>query len=113
MFKKALAVILAGTMLLSFVGCGNSSDSKSKKDELVVFNAKGENASEFEEMCKAFSEETGIATKAFSVGSGEDSDEVLRAQMNSDTPPAVYNSSGFTGVARMERKWSRSRPENN
>jgi len=24
MFKKALAVILAGTMLLSFVGCGNS-----------------------------------------------------------------------------------------
>ena len=23
MFKKALAVILAGTMLLSFVGCGN------------------------------------------------------------------------------------------
>lgn len=82
MFKKALAVILAGTMLLSLVGCGNSSDSKSKKDELVVFNAKGENASEFEEMCKAFSEETGIATKAFSVGSGEDSDEVLRAQMN-------------------------------
>ena len=50
MFKKALAVILAGTMLLSFVGCGNSSDSKSKKDELVVFNAKGENASEFEEI---------------------------------------------------------------
>lgn len=48
MFKKALAVILAGTMLLSLVGCGNSSDSKSKKDELVVFNAKGENASEFE-----------------------------------------------------------------
>lgn len=90
MFKKALAVILAGTMLLSLVGCSNSSDSKSKKDELVVFNAKGENASEFEEMCKAFSEETGIATKAFSVGSGEDSDEVLRAQMNSDTPPAVY-----------------------
>ena len=40
MFKKALAVILAGTMLLSLVGCGNSSDSKSKKDELVVFNAK-------------------------------------------------------------------------
>lgn len=28
MFKKALAVILAGTMLLSLVGCGNSSDRK-------------------------------------------------------------------------------------
>ena len=109
MFKKALAVILAGTMLLSLVGCGNSSDSKSKKDELVVFNAKGENASEFEEMCKAFSEETGIATKAFSVGSGEDSDEVLRAQMNSDTPPAVYTLQALRALP----EWKESRPENN
>ena len=65
MFKKALAVILAGTMLLSFVGCGNSSDSKSKKDELVVFNAKGENASEFEEMCKAFSDKLSPLSRTF------------------------------------------------
>lgn len=90
MYKKILSVILAGLMLVSFAGCSNKEADKSESNELVLFNAKGENAAEFEEMCKAFTEETGIPTKPFSIGSGQDSDEMLRAQMNSENPPAIY-----------------------
>lgn len=73
MYKKILSVILAGLMLVSFAGCSNKEADKSESNELVLFNAKGENAAEFEEMCKAFTEETGIPTKPFSIGSGQDS----------------------------------------
>lgn len=72
-------------------GAEESSDNASGNVEtLYLFNAKGENAAGFEAMCNAFTKETGIPTKAFSVGSGEDSDEPLRAQMNSSNPPAIY-----------------------
>ena len=50
MYKKILSVILAGLMLVSFAGCSNKEADKSESNELVLFNAKGENAAEFEEM---------------------------------------------------------------
>ena len=50
MYKKILSVILAGLMLVSFAGCSNKEADKSESNELVLFNAKGENAAEFEEI---------------------------------------------------------------
>ncbi len=44
MYKKILSVILAGLMLVSFAGCSNKEADKSESNELVLFNAKGENA---------------------------------------------------------------------
>ena len=58
------------TLDRSFAGCSNKEADKSKSNELVLFNAKGENEAEFEEMCKAFTEETGIPTKWFSTCNG-------------------------------------------
>ena len=112
MYKKILSVILAGLMLVSFAGCSNKEADKSESNELVLFNAKGENAAEFEEMCKAFTEETGIPTKPFSIGSGQDSDEMLRAQMNSENPPAIYTLAALRAPAGMERKRSCFGPDN-
>lgn len=43
MYKKILSVILAGLMLVSFAGCSNKEADKSESNELVLFNAKGEN----------------------------------------------------------------------
>ena len=57
---------MTGLRTVSFAGCSNKEADKSKSNELVLFNAKGENEAEFEEMCKAFTEETGIPTKWFS-----------------------------------------------
>ena len=76
------------------------------------FNAKGENAAEFEEMCKAFTEETGIPTKPFSIGSGQDSDEMLRAQMNSRKSTGNLYFGSFKSPAGMERKRSCFGPDN-
>lgn len=56
---------MTGLRTVSFAGCSNKEADKSKSNELVLFNAKGENEAEFEEMCKAFTEETGIPTKGF------------------------------------------------
>lgn len=61
---------MTGLRTVSFAGCSNKEVDKSKSNELVLFNAKGENEAEFEEMCKAFTEETGIPTKWFSTCNG-------------------------------------------
>lgn len=45
---------MTGLRTVSFAGCSNKEVDKSKSNELVLFNAKGENEAEFEEMCKAF-----------------------------------------------------------
>ena len=63
---------MTGLRTVSFAGCSNKEADKSKSNELVLFNAKGENEAEFEEMCKAFTafycdiydEAGGIATIA-------------------------------------------------
>ena len=72
---------MTGLRTVSFAGCSNKEADKSKSNELVLFNAKGENEAEFEEMCKAFTEETGIPTKWF-----------LRAmeQTSLSIDPAIY-----------------------
>ena len=64
---------MTGLRTVSFAGCSNKEADKSKSNELVLFNAKGENEAEFEEMCKAFTEETGIPTKLFSTCNGTNS----------------------------------------
>lgn len=61
---------MTGLRTVSFAGCSNKEADKSKSNELVLFNAKGENEAEFEEMCKAFTEETGIPIKWFSTCNG-------------------------------------------
>lgn len=96
--KKALAVGLTVAMSMTMLaGCGDkessggsSSKGGSKVDELYLYNSKGENAEAFEAMGKAYSEETGIKVKTFSIGSGTDHMETLRAEMNSKNKPAVF-----------------------
>lgn len=72
-----------------------STGSTASNITLRVFNSKGENASQFKAMCDAFTSETGIKTEAFSVGAGEDTLEPLRAQMQSNNPPAIFSIQGL------------------
>ena len=76
-------------MLVSFAGCSNKEADKSESNELVLFNAKGENAAELKRCDKALRKKP-ASDKTISIGSGQDSDEMLRAQMNSENPPAIY-----------------------
>lgn len=104
--KKVLALAMVMSLTMTVVsGCGSKdktastgSDAKvetndkgyTQVDELYVYNSKGENAEAFQKMADAYQAETGIKVKAFSIGSGQDHMETLRAEMNSKNKPAVF-----------------------
>lgn len=79
---------------------------KNKDVVLRIFNSKGENALQFEEMCKAYSAETGITVEPFSVGSGTSAIELLRAQMSSKTAPAIFSVKGLTELPEWKESGS-------
>lgn len=84
---KALAILLTVILMASaLIGCSGTKAA----EELYIFNTKGENAEAMEAAAKAFTEETGIKVKVFSLGSGTDSTEVMRTEMNSKTKPAIF-----------------------
>lgn len=112
-FKKLLALVLVLVMSMALLAACGSKDKEettttedgtteessgetteesgyTQVDELYVYNSKGENAEAFQKMTEAYEAETGIKVKAFSIGSGQDHMETLRAEMNSKNKPAVF-----------------------
>ncbi|MDR2073649.1 MAG: ABC transporter substrate-binding protein, partial [Spirochaetaceae bacterium] len=83
--------VLFAVLLLSFFGCAGLD----KGYDLYIYNSKGENAQQFEAMCRAYTEETGIRVKAFSIGSGQDHMETLRAEMNAKNKPTIFSIQGL------------------
>jgi raffinose/stachyose/melibiose transport system substrate-binding protein len=88
-FFGRFSVLLA--VLLAFYGC----KAPDKGYDLYVYNSKGENAQQFEAMCKAYTAETGVRVKAFSIGSGQDHMETLRAEMNTANKPTIFSIQGI------------------
>lgn len=66
---------------------------------LTIFNAKGENAVEFENLAIAYQEETGIEVNVFSVGMGEDHTTPLSTEMTSSSPPHIFTIQGVKELA--------------
>lgn len=65
--------------------------------ELYVYSSKGETATQFEAMCKAYEAKTGVKVRAFSIGSGQDHMETLRAEMQGkvEDQPAIFTIQGL------------------
>ena len=101
--KKWLSLALAGMLAVSaLAGCGSSSSSTGSADtaststgsadyDLYIFNNKGENADAMAAAAEAFGKEKGVKVKAFSLGSGVNSDDTLRTEMNSKNKPAIFS----------------------
>ena len=85
----ALGVCLSFTALCLF-GCGMMNMTSTDYD-LYIFSGKGENASALTSAAKAFEEETGKKVKTFSLGSGTNSSDTLRAEMNSKNMPTIFS----------------------
>lgn len=101
--KRKLRAVIAGVLVAGMLaGCGSSGDSGtsgSNKDyDLYIFNSKGENADALEAATKAFGEEKGVKVKVFSLGSGTNSDEVLRTEMNSKNKPGIFSCMNAQGL---------------
>ncbi len=107
--KGFVAVLVTGLLMASLTACGgggksSSSDTKSTGDgntqaasnadsgdyDFYIFNAKGESADALQKAVDSYSASTGKKVKVFSLGSGTDSTEMLRAEMNSDHMPTIF-----------------------
>jgi raffinose/stachyose/melibiose transport system substrate-binding protein len=86
-----LLVILCTVSLSVFAGGQAEAD---KGYDLYIYNSKGENAAQFADMAKAYEAETGVRVKTFSIGSGQDHMETLRAEMNSSNKPSIFSIQG-------------------
>ncbi|MEA5030948.1 MAG: ABC transporter substrate-binding protein [Sphaerochaeta sp.] len=86
-----LLIVLITVSLSAFAGAQAEAD---KGYDLYIYNSKGENAAQFAEMAKAYEAETGVRVRTFSIGSGQDHMETLRAEMNSRNKPSIFSIQG-------------------
>ncbi len=115
-FKKITSILIASLLAFSVSACssgnqpapqpetagsqpppsqGQEAQPPSGAQVLKIYNSKGENAAQFTEMTNAYGQEKGITVEAFSVGSGTDHMEPLRAEMASKTPPVIFSIQGL------------------
>ncbi len=64
--KRLFGFMAAGATALTLASCGGVDY------DLYLYNSKGENAVEVENMAKTYEEETGVKIKTFSIGTGTD-----------------------------------------
>ncbi len=112
--KKLLALLLTMVMVLGIAGCTPKSTTPATTEEtttteeattteevpvpddstdydIYVFNTKGENADAMAALTQAYTAETGVKVKIFSLGAGTASGDALRAEMNSDNKPSIFS----------------------
>lgn len=105
-FKVLCISFFMACMVFSSFARGQKEESLAKPVTLRIFNAKGENAVEFEKMCADYENQTGVKVEAFSVGSGTSAIDLLRAQMSSKTAPAIYSIRGLTELPEWKESGS-------
>jgi raffinose/stachyose/melibiose transport system substrate-binding protein len=96
-------VALACSSSIFANGAQETKADDTKVDSIYVYNSKGENAEQFAAMCEAYEAETGIHVKNFSIGSGQDHMETLRAEMNSNEMPTIFSIQGMKELPEWEQ----------
>ena len=87
---KRRTVALLSTIALSAITLSTTAFASDKDYDFYMFNIKGESADAMQAAVEAYQEETGVVIKLFSLGSGTDSSEALRADLQSDSMPAIF-----------------------
>lgn len=85
---RKLALVMAAAaaaMTISMAAYAESGDY-----DFYIFNGKGEIADSLQAAVDAYSAETGQTVKLFTLGSGTDSTEMLRTELTSKNPPAIF-----------------------
>lgn len=94
MKKKVLSVLLATTMVATmFAGCGTKS---SAKGSVYYLNFKPEADKAWQELAKAYKEETGVEVKVVTAAEGK-YEETLTAQIDKENAPTLFQISGAVG----------------
>ncbi len=96
-FYSFTAIVL----MFSFLTAGCSNTAVSDYD-LYIFNTKGESAAAMDAAAAAYTAETGKKVKVFSLGSGTNASDTLRAEMNSKNKPAIFSIVNITELAEWQ-----------
>ncbi|MDR2495023.1 MAG: extracellular solute-binding protein [Spirochaetaceae bacterium] len=98
---KFLGPAVFAALALACAACSKGAAKGADKGyDVYVFNAKGENAAQFEAMAKAYQSETGVRVKTFSIGAGAEQEGPLTTEMNSASPPTIYSIQGIKRLAQ-------------
>ena len=106
--KKFLALILALVMSLSLVACGGgSNDAQGSGDDATAtgkvyyLNFKPEQDEDWQNLAKAYTEETGVPVTVVTAASGT-YEETLMAEMAKTDAPTLFQVNGPVGLANWK-----------
>ena len=111
--KKALSLILSLVLLLSFAACGKgeadqttasgaSNENKpAAATEIYFLNFKPEVAQVYDEIAKAYKEETGVTLMVETAASGN-YEQTLTAKMGTKEAPTLFQINGPKGYANWK-----------
>lgn len=105
--KKVLSVLLVAAMSASLLaGCGSSSssssdegsESKEAKGSVYYLNFKPEADEQWQDLAKAYTEETGVPVTVLTAASGE-YEKTLKSEMAKTEAPTLFQVNGPVGLA--------------
>ena len=100
--KKVLSVLLVAAMSLSLLaGCGSSSSDEGSKDakgKVYYLNFKPEADEQWQDLAKAYTEETGVPVTVLTAASGE-YEKTLKSEMAKTDAPTLFQVNGPVGLA--------------
>jgi raffinose/stachyose/melibiose transport system substrate-binding protein len=98
-FCMAALAACSGKSSAGTSGSTASTKGADRGYDFYIFNAKGENAAQFDAMAQAYQAETGVRVKTFSIGAGAEQNGPLTTEMNSKNMPTIYSIQGINNLA--------------
>lgn len=115
--KKVFAMLMTATILTTMLaGCGNSTEKEDKKEQkeetsevkgnkekggdgkVYYLNFKPEQADQWVELAKTYTDETGVEVEVQTAASGT-YESTLKSEMAKDEPPTLFQVNGPVGLA--------------
>ena len=99
--KKFLALILALVMALSLVACGEKKGGDTATGKVYYLNFKPEQDQDWQDLAKAYTEETGVPVTVLTAASGT-YEEKLTSEIAKTDAPTLFQVNGPVGLANWK-----------
>ncbi len=99
MKKRLLALLLAAVMVFALAACGGGGGDESAA--VYYLNFKPEQDAQWQELAKAYTEETGVPVTVLTAASGS-YEQTLMSEIAKTTPPTLFQVNGPVGLANWK-----------
>lgn len=100
MSKFLVVLIAVSTMLLGVAGCGEK-DNMTGGPQVYYLNFKPEQDKEWQNLAKAYTEETGVSVTVLTAASGT-YESTLKSEIGKSNPPTLFQVNGPVGLSGWE-----------